>query len=243
MRPNVSKKVNIQYPPQTGPYKVFVKDKGIWRDHDTARLQISVGNPRHTGDKFFALTEWAAARFDKAILIVSDTLQRHNIAIQHGISLDEAHNLSSLGGQRWLKENQAALDNLKPWQKVVTHWDDWMAHPDYAATRQEINDLYARLPVFQGIVAAKAESFCARQGDENSLAQHRDIQTSTAYLLEEIAAFAVMFKQTRAVDIYPGTWFKEVFETLAQSGEGSDRLSGFSDVACLSVDFTRNKAS
>ncbi len=74
------------------------------------------------------------------------------------------------------------------------------------------------------------------------MAQHRDINTSVAYLLEEIAAFAVMFKETKAVDIYPGTWFKEIFGTLVESGQGSDRLSGFADVACLSVDFVKNKA-
>ncbi len=115
-------------------------------------------------------------------------------------------------------------------------------NPGYAETHREINDLYKRLPFFREIVMAKAESFCSRQGDENALAQHRDINTSIAYLLEEIAAFAVMFKETRAVDIYPGTWFKEVFEAIFLSGQGSERLSGFADVACLSVDFVKNKA-
>ncbi len=242
MHPNVSKK-NIQYPPQTGPYKVFVKDKGIWRDHSVARLQISVGNIRHTGDKFFALTEWAAARFDKVILIISDTLQRHNIALQHSLSLDEAHDLSLISGQRWLRDNQRALSNLAPWQKVVTHWNDWMTHPQYTETRAQIDALYAQTPAFKEIVLAKAASFCARDTAVDSLAQHRELETSTAYLLEEIAAFAVMFKETRAVDVYPGSWFKEVFDVVMQADKAHGLLSGFSGTSCLSVDFTRNKAA
>ena len=59
-------------------------------------------------------------------------------------------------------------------------------------------------------------------------------------ILEEVAAFAVMFKETRAVDVYPGAWFKEVFEAIAQAPEASERMSGFTNTACLRVDFTRN---
>lgn len=71
-----------QFPAAAGPYKVVLNSPSIWRDYSTCRLQISVGKPKHEGDKFFALTEWAAARFDKVYLIVSDTLQRHNLALE-----------------------------------------------------------------------------------------------------------------------------------------------------------------
>lgn len=241
MRPNASKK-NIQYPPQTGAYKVFVKDKSVWHDHSVARLQISVGNPKHTGDKFFALTEWAAARFDKVILIVSDTLQRHNIAVEHDITLDEAYQVSVLAGQRWLKENKAALDNLSPAQRVVTMWDEWMMHPQYAQTLKEVRGVYDASGVVRQTVDEKAQSFCMRPASEQSIAQCRDFKSSVTYILEEVAAFAVMFNETRAVDIYPGAWFKEVFDAIVQVQSGTGLMAGFTDVSCLRVDFTRNKA-
>jgi len=241
MRPNASKK-KVQYPSQTGAYKVFVKDKSAWQDHSVARLQISVGNPKHTGDKFFALAEWAAARFDRVILIVSDTLQRHNIAVEYGISLDEAYQVSVLAGQRWLKENKAALDNFAPGQGRVTLWDDWMAHAYYAETLKEIRQLYGTSLAVRQAVNEKAESFCQRQASEQSITQCRDFDSSVAYILEEVAAFAVMFKETRGIDVYPGAWFKEVFEAIAAVPEASQLMSGFSEVACLRVDFTRNKA-
>lgn len=241
MRPNASKK-NLQYPPQTGAYKVFVKDKSVWQDHSVARLQISVGNPKHTGDKFFALTEWAAARFDKVILIVSDTLQRHNIAVEHNITVDEAYQVSVLAGQRWLKENKAALDNLTSSQRVITMWDEWMMHPQYAETLKEVRSVYEASDVVRQTVNEKAQSFCMRSASEQSIAQCRDFESSVTYILEEVAAFAVMFKETRAVDIYPGAWFKEVFEAIVHAQGGVGSMVGFTDVSCLRVDFVKNKA-
>jgi len=50
-----------------------------------------------------------------------------------------------------------------------------------------------------------------------------------------------MFKETRAVDIYPGTWFKKVFEAIVQAQGGTGLMAGFMDVSCLRVDLTRNK--
>lgn len=241
MHQSVSKK-NIQYAPQTGPYKVFVKDKGIWQNYNTARLQISVGNSRHTGDKFFALTEWAAARFDKVVLIVSDTLQRHNIALEHNISLDQAHQASLFLGKKWLKENKAAIENLSVNQRQVTLWDDWLQHEDFVQSYAEVCRVYQIDPAVQSVINAKAASFCKRKEDGSLVMQGKDFDTSVSYLLEEIAAFAIMFRAQQAVDIYPGTWFKDVFDVIVQASEVSPLFSGFFNTACLSVDFVRNKA-
>lgn len=231
--------VSIQYPPQTGPYKVFVKDKGIWQKHRVARLQISVGSARHTGDKFYALTEWAAARFDKVILIVSDTLQRHNIALQHGLTLEEAYDASLFSGQRWLKENKPALKNLSASQQILTTWDNWLQHPDFKMARYEIVNLFHTDVDVKKTVEEKAALFCQRDAGIGSLAQYRNFETSIAYLLEELAAFSIMFRETPAVDVYPGTWFKDVFSIIANK-KTSNLMSGFQNVDCIAIDFTKN---
>lgn len=226
-------KQSIQYPPQTGPYKVFVKDKGLWRQHTTARLQISVGNPKHDGDKFFALTEWAAARFDRVVLVVSDTLQRHNLALDMGVSLEDAHQIALLNGQKWLRDNKAAIDIISPAKRVLTLWDDWMAHPDYPATYAEIMNIFSINETVRAAVEEKARSFCERHQTSEAF------ETSVAYILEELAAFAIMFRD-KAVDIYPGSWFKEILDAIAQVG-GSELLSGLKEITCLRVDFIRNQ--
>jgi len=227
---------NFQYPPQTGPYKVFVKDKGLWRQHSTARLQISVGNPKHEGDKFFALTEWAAGRFDKVILIVSDTLQRHNLAQDKGIDMKDAHDVALLEGQKWLRDNKAALENIAPAKRIMTQWDDWMSHVDFAATYAEIKNAYLENDSIKNTVVEKAQSFWERHGFKGTM------ETSVSYILEELAAFAIMFRETPAIDIYPGPWFKEIFESILNASS-SDLLVGYRNAACLRVDFIRNQRS
>jgi len=233
---NVSKK-NIQYPPQTGPYKVCVKDKNNWSGHHTARLQISLGNPKQDGVKMFAMTEWAAARFDKVIFIVSDTLQRHNLALRHGISLEDAHGLALMQGHEWMVRNKAAID-IAP-RRVVTVWDEWLSRPDFAATRQEINALYEQNAALREAVVDKARQFSARHHPQYA---ESGLDTSIEYVLEELAAFAIMFKETPAADFYAGTWLREIFAVL-YTLPLSDLMRGFRKVDFAEVDFARNGAS
>lgn len=124
-----------QYPPPTGFYKVCVNNRADWQSHDTARLQISVGsNPKYEGDKFFAALEWCANRFENTILIVSDTLQRHN----HALPAPAAWKASRLEGDRWLWRNQKALACFNP---SITRWDEWLNHPLYPTARKQVNRL------------------------------------------------------------------------------------------------------
>jgi len=235
---NVSKKP-IQYPSQTGPYKLFVKDKGIWQNHSHARLQISVGNPKHDGDKFFALAEWAAARFNHITLIVSDTLQRHNIALSNACSMDIAHNISLKRGDFWIKENENALNILS--SKTLTRWNDWLSEKDYPEAYKSVCELYRNAPEVRAAINAKAAEFSERHSEGSGISQDTSIQTSINYILEEIAIFAIMFLKQNAVDIYPGPWFKEVFESIDTSANNV-LFAGFRNPACLRVDFVRNKA-
>jgi tRNA-dependent cyclodipeptide synthase len=230
---NASRK-KIQYPAQTGPYKVMVKDKNNWSGHTTARLQISIDNPKQDGVKMFAMTEWAAARFDKVIFIVSDTLQRHNLALRHGISLKDAHGLALMQGHEWITRNKTAID-LTP-RRLVTVWDDWLSHADYAATRAEVDALYQQNAALREAVVNKARQFAARHDPQYGEAA---LQTSIEYILEEIPAFAIMFKETPAADFYAGTWFREIFALLATLPL-TDLLHGFRKVDFAEVDFVRN---
>jgi tRNA-dependent cyclodipeptide synthase len=231
---NVSNKKKIQYPPQTGPYKVCVKDKNTWSDHHTARLQISLGNPKQDGIKMLTLTQWAAARFDKVIFIVSDTLQRHNLALRHGISLADAHDLALTQGHEWMARNKDAINSVP--NRVVTVWDEWLARPAFAATRQEIDAVYDSNAAFKEAVVAKARQFSSRHDPQYGEAA---LETSIEYILEEMAAFGIMFKETQAADFYAGTWLREIFSVLAPLPL-PELLNGFAKVDFAEVDFARN---
>ena len=220
------------YPAATGAYKVFIKGKSTWQGHKIARLQISMGNPKQDGEKLLAMTEWAAARFDRVIFIISDTLQRHNIALRHGVSIKDAHEIAMIGGHQWMERNKKAIDAVP--QRIVTLWDDWLAHPEYSASRLELNELYAKDQVLQEAVAAKAFRFC-KSHDPVAMA------TSTEFLLEEIAAIAIMLR-TPAADFYAGTWLHEIYAAIARL-PASELMDGFKNIYFTEVDFKRNQNS
>ncbi len=235
---SVSKK-QIQYASQTGPYKVFVKDKGAWQMHDTARLQISVGNPKHDGNKFFALAEWASARFDHVILIISDTLQRHNIAFHGNYDQERAYEISLAQGDYWLYQNKEALDVLP--NKTVTRWNDWLNHPEFKASHDVLKSLYENREDVRNAINKKAEDFSKRHMGSlaKEFSSERLMKTSVSYILEEVAAFSLMFRTIKAIDIYPGEWFRDIFDVLKKV-ESEALLSSFQSAECLRVDFVRN---
>lgn len=237
---NASKR-QIQYAPQVGPYKVFVKDKGAWQTHDVARLQISVGNPKHDGEKFYALAEWAAARFDSIILIVSDTLQRHNLVLNMGLDDQQAHNVSLQQGDYWLSQNRAALD-LMP-QKTITKWNDWLNHADFNEAHALLLKLYDEHDGVKKAIQEKAALFSEKRiaNLTNSFSAETITETSVRYIIEELSAFSLMFRGQRAIDVYPGAWFKDIFDVLKTVE--TPLLSGFNKADCLRVDFVKNPAS
>ncbi len=230
----------VQYPPQSGAYKVLVKDKGVWQGHSIARLQISVGNPKHEGDKFHALVGWAASRFDHVVFIVSDSLQRHNIALHQGLDGDDAYKISQEQGDIWLLQNRQAISQAP--SMTLTRWDEWLAHPEYAKAYESLMNLYNSAPVLRDAVQAKALEFSQKyiSADANVAYVDRVVATSVTYILEEVAAFALMFRD-KAVDVYPGPWFKEIFDVIAGI-DRSDIFAGFKEAQCLRVDFVRNKS-
>jgi len=242
MPQNASSKHNTQYAPQTGPYKVMVKDKGIWQRHHSARLQISVGNPKHEGEKFFALAEWAAARFDHITVIVSDTLQRHNLALRQGLSPDEALRQSYALGTRWLEANKLALA-LMP-QARITRWNDWLDHSEHNTYLELITSLYQDKTKTRESINEKAREFTTKHAINDGSVNNIDLwhDTSVHYILEELAAFALMFSETKAVDVYPGSWFSDVFEALALDARARnlDALRIFGSPECVRVDFVKN---
>lgn len=92
-------------------------------------------------------------------------------------------------------------------------------------------------------IASKADEFCRRQADNGSVI-HDDrpeaFETSVRYILEEVAAFGIMLRQQPVLDIYPGEWFKEIFDVIAQESQ-IPLLSGFERAAFLNVDYKTNK--
>lgn len=220
-----------QYPPQNGYYAVKVKNGAGWSGYSDARLQISVGQEYHEGEKLNATFNWVADRFDTVTVCVNDTLQRFNHMFT-GMSEEEAYSKSESDGREWIERNQARWRHL-PNIKIV-RWDTWKNDPNFKDKLSEAKKRYDEDSSFRNEVDQEILSFWQRRlssGDANKDDYERFKKLSKAYLLEEIAVFPIMSRNSSAVDIYPGS-------TLLPC-----KLNGISDLGqrgYTRIDFKRN---
>ena len=218
----------------TNKYKVKVLQQA-WRGYDTARLDISVGQPYHEGDKLLALTQWVTERFNAVSVNVCDTLQRFNFELS-GLSPDRSYVKAYKQGDEWL-QRAAPMINALP-QVSVTRWDQWLQDPAYEVALQRSVYLYHHHFGLQHAVNAQIDELWQRKQRRASDHEHIDCEKfkalSIKYLLEEIAVGILMAKECTA-DIYPGSYLK-IWGALAKAGEPTLQ-------SMTRVDFKRNKDS
>jgi tRNA-dependent cyclodipeptide synthase len=229
-----------EFPAQTGRYAVKVKTGAGWRDFDTVRLQISVGHAYHEGYKLEATLEWCRHRFDHVIVCVNDTLQRFNGQVE-GLDSDEAFAKSKSAGGDWLARHMPKIGRLASVE--IHRWEDWRARSDYQLALQQTQWLYAHNAEFRDAISANIKGFWNRRQPREGLAtdfRFADFAASSkAYLLEETAVFSLMFKQTRAVDVYPGSVLLPCVVFKGRKIPGAPE--GLDQGAFTRIDFARNR--
>lgn len=233
---------NPQYPPQTGAYKVCVKNGAGWQDFDMCRLQISVGMDYHEGEKFKATLDWAKNRFKQTIICVNDTLQRFNIMHTQSVTEQEAIKKTLKQGDEWINRNCADIDND---QHLICRWNDWKKNSQYDELRRKVDQLYETNDKFRNAINDEINSFWSRQEkNENEKFLNSGFESfkssSRQYLLEETAAFLLMDKMTDAVDVYPGSILLpfRVFKDTGADGV----VGAFAHHNFTRIDFLRNSS-
>jgi tRNA-dependent cyclodipeptide synthase len=231
----------MQYPAPTGRYRVSLKNRTAWQGSVHVRLQISVGKPGTEGEKFYALCEWAAARFPMVVLVVSDSLQRHNLMFEHGLSAAAAHAQSVAEGDAWLVRNRVALGLLN--QPQVLRWDAALAHPETTVARRSLEALIHASPEFGRALDATIAAFWQRHAGQNATYTpfRRDAfaRHSRDFLLEELAVFSWLCRAD-GVDAYAGSWLAPLFGVLAA---GAGPLAPAFAKDWLQIDYVRNGAA
>lgn len=193
-----------QYSPQTGEYKVKVKEGADWKNFNACRLQISVGQPNHEGAKFKSTVQWVDDRFSKVIVCVNDILQKYTISFEKGVDLDLAEKLSKSYGDAWLKRNADIIQSAE-----ISRWSEWLKHPLFYERRMLFSTLYKNNRLFRGAIDDNIDVFWSRRSRQNSNLYHHSryeqfVELSSQYLIEEMAVFSLMGQKLEAVDIYPG---------------------------------------
>ena len=197
----------FQYPPQIGTYSVKVKSGASWKAYKHARFQISVGQEYHESEKFKATMEWAKHRFDKVIICVNDTLQRYNFICNEGLQDLEAHTKAEAQGREWVERNISTIRSLPNYE--IHRWDDWRNHLEFQKEYAYVTNLYEHEALVKDLVMQDVLTFWNRRtqkrGNHTGVSFSEFKNASTNYLIEETAAFFLMFKKDHAVDIYPGS--------------------------------------
>ena len=230
-----------EFPPQTGRYAVKVKNGAGWRTHNTARLQISVGQPYHEGDKLAATLNWVRHRFDHVVICVNDSLQRFNHQYEEGLSEDEAFAKAHDAGTAWIARNRELIDALP---SVELHrWEDWKARSDFEDTMQTTLAFYDSNREFREAITASIAARWKRWSVSDGLSgQYRFADfaaNARTYLLEETAVFSLMFKTDNAVDVYPGSVLLPCVLFQGRKVEGAPE--GLDLGTFTRIDFARNK--
>jgi len=226
----------MQYPAPTGQYKICVNGGDKWSNHNVARLQISVGKPKHEGAKLAAAIEWSSHRFDKTILIISDTLQRHNF-IAEGLTSSEAYRRAKELGRNWIAKNIQTILNANN-EIEMTFWDDWLNHEHFCLQKHKIKKLYSQNIHFKHDIHLMAQKFSHKNNQNNN--ERMMYNQSIQYILEELAAFSIMYSSQKALDIYPGDGVRHILLKLKDQFYESAPTS-FMSYAGAKIDFTLNK--
>ncbi len=187
-------------------YKVRARGIKNWRDFDRVRLEISVGQSYHEGDKLSAMLHWAQENFSHVHLILGDTTQRYNLMI-NGVSPAHALAHAERLGRDWLHRNRILLSTISGLH--VHRWDDWRRSSEFTETLSDIVTLYHALPIFS--TAVEAEIFDSferriRRGECNETDREQHSLLSRQYLLEETAVFALAYRDLPGISAYPGSF-------------------------------------
>jgi tRNA-dependent cyclodipeptide synthase len=232
---------DFNYPPQTGAYKVVVKSGAAWRDFDTARLEISVGQPYHEGAKFEATVDWASHRFSHVIISVNDTLQRFNLIFEQGLSENRAMVSARHAGSEWIRRQRPLLSRLPGCE--LSRWNEWLSHPGFATALEQTGTFYEHHQGFRDAVCANIGAVWGRKLRSSSAYKEADFprffDLSKQYILEETAVFSLMFQERPAVDIYPGTLL--FMWNLFAQGSLPGAPEGLEKGRFTRIDFQRNK--
>lgn len=234
-----------QFPAQIGPYAIKVKSEqstDSWQDFDSVRLQISVGQDYHEGDKFIAAVEWAKPRFQKIIICLNDSLQRFNLMFETGLAEDKAFAIASSNGQNWLDRHSGILQSASHIE--IKRWHEWLEDRNFEQTQQQVQYLYQNNDAFHQAIEANINAIWQRRQALTVDAYSQDnfslfAQLSRRYLLEEISVFSMMFERGRAIDAYPGTTIFAALVFKGRNVEGGP--PGLGKGHFCRIDFSRNK--
>ena len=197
-------------------YRVSLTGANGWNLKKTCSLEISLGNPRQTGEKLRAIVEWAENNFELCLFHIGDTLYRHNFETE-GHSPAAARALARKGGDDWLTAHADIIESCRIPYEIV-RWDRWLGDSAFPALHSAIRDLYLSDDDFRRAVMADVWMFMERQQERiAAFGPEKFISNCIAFLLEEATGDTLMSRQYDIARIYPAPQL-QTFQYLARPG-------------------------
>ena len=187
-------------------------------DQSVCRMEISVGQKYHEGDKLRSALAWAE-RFPRIHLLMGDSPQRYNLMYECAMTESEAETEARRRGDEWLSRNR---DILADHPRIeISRWNDWKHTGAYITTRWQVGRLYRDDDEFRSAIDDATLQTYTRRGFTE---WDRFSALSLQYLLEESAVFALAYKRLQGFSAYPGsfldTWARFTKREVAGAPEG-----------------------
>lgn len=199
-------------------YKIRARGLQNCPDTSVCRMEISVGQPYHEGEKLATALQWAE-RFGQVHLLMGDSPQRFNLMYELGLTESQAEQMARQRGDEWLARNAATL--ARHLRFKISRWNDWKHSADYVTTRWQVGRLYRDHQQFQEAIDTATRETFTRRGYTD---WDRFADLSRQYLLEESAVFAVAYKALGGFSAYPGsfldTWDMFINQEIPEAPSG-----------------------
>ncbi len=179
-------------------YKLRARGKWDWREFDTVRMEISVGQPYHEGAKLEAAMDWARENFKRRVIILGDSPQRYNLMFKTGFKEENAEKIARGAGDSWLQRNQEYLKGIE-----ITRWNEWKQASTYLMNRAAVSRLYNENVDFRNSIHNAMQAFTERNPIAGET-KDRFCLLSEQYLLEETSVFATAYNALGGISAYPG---------------------------------------
>jgi tRNA-dependent cyclodipeptide synthase len=219
-------------------YKVAVNKTLDWkdRDYEYCSLDISLGNPKTTGDKFRSLVDWANKRFPCCVINLGDILYRHNLnefIYDKELAFQRARRI----GDDWIEQNREAINNLSIPHRIE-RWEIWLDMPDFVKAQESLWDFYYVCKNFRRVLDHDVKLFQERK----SLTETGYIpgkQNCLNYILEELAVYNIKGKRAQkpVARVYPSS--NLLSASYLANENVPDELIGFKNEVFIKVDFKR----
>ncbi|MEN9443358.1 MAG: hypothetical protein RIS47_248, partial [Bacteroidota bacterium] len=166
-----------------------------------------MNNPLFKHPSFELPLNWMVRNFNTTYLLVGDYLNRWNELIFSESDMSVAAEKSEQQGLDFCNTLVHQFECIPPPSQILL-WKPLLHWPEFETCAQEINLAFKHNSEFRDSLNASAESFIQTQINKGAtpiVGYQKAFEYSQMYLLEELAVFSLLAKNTINIQIYPGT--------------------------------------